>query len=205
MRLDRVREDCQCHIFFDQDLSGFKIHGDSVEAVSDAAKAIKAFLQEALVVGIPSTRIILVDLTRSTSQDRIAMVKVNDPTMPFHAASSPVEKGRIARIVERPTGTLRPEDWVDRVSKLAAQNVRVLRIALSDILANLRMHMRPVQMRCVFGVFVWQSYWWQPKEAIDQPIIPFVENSQDQRTQGSIYGLWVALHETSPENALIWV
>ena len=189
-RLDKSRKEYQCHIVFDEKASAFKLYGESLESVSRAAKAIKALLQEALIFEMPPSRTILIDVKEENLQNRVVMLAINNANLSFNATGLPAGKrGGVACLV--PASTVSPlhQDWNERASNLAALNLRVLSAALSDVIANMRLHGKRIQLRCVLGVFVWHSYWWQPKEAQDQPIVPFVQNSRDQKAQGSIYGV----------------
>ena len=189
-RLDKARNDYQCHITFDEETSAFKIYGESLESVSEAAEVIKALLQEALIMDMPPSRTILIDIPQKSLHNRIVMLDTKDSNLSFKAANLPAGKrGRVAGLVQASTGSSLHQHWDQRGSQLAALNVRVLSVALSDVLANVRLHGKRIRLRCILGVFVWHSYWWQPKEAKDLPIIPFVQNSRDQRAQGSIYGV----------------
>ena len=189
-RLDKTRKDYQCHIVFDEKASAFKLYGESLESVSRATKAIKALLQEALIFEMPPSRTILIDVEEQNLQDRVVMLDIGNANLSFKAAGLPAGKrGGVACLAPASTTSQLHQEWNHKASNPAALNLRVLRVALSDIVANMRLHGKRIRLQCVLGVFVWHSYWWQPKEAQDQPIIPFVQNSRDQKAQGSIYGV----------------
>ena len=81
------------------------------------------------------------------------------------------------------------EEWARKLPQLIVQNAKIICLAMSDLIANARTHRNPIRLRSRLGVLTWQTYWWQPKEAIDQPIVPFMENLKDERTQGRLLPL----------------
>lgn len=147
-------------------------------------------LRESLADITPPRKAIVVDPPAYHLHNRVVMLNADDRIAPSHAACLPKGKAaKVARVIRAPVDTSYARVWEKKMPALEALQIRVLRMALLDLLTTSEFLQKRVQMRCTLGVFVWESYWWQPKEAQDQPVVPFVENIKDPRTQGALQGL----------------
>ena len=132
----------------------------------------------------------IADLPTDGAHMRVVMLEANGPSNPSCASELGLQHpGEIAAVVSSTTDTSYEKEWSNKVSVLLTRNVEIIRMAVTDFLGHINGNKASARMCCRLGVYIWQSYWWQPKEAKDQPVVPFVENLANEKAQGRLHHL----------------
>ena len=187
--MDVIRWNYRCHIIYVSGFQAFKLYADHLEKLSAALREIGRALREKVAIGLDPTKIFLAKSPSIASQ-RVVKFSAHDPRAPSFAAGLKRQSpATIIRLTSMPPQEMTPLHKHQGATDINSLNVRIFKDALVEHLSNLRSYKKHVEMRCIFGLFVFQSYSWVPNDALDQPAVPFVRNLKNQRTKGALHSM----------------
>ena len=187
--LDELRNELDCHIYADHEMSALIVAAPDYDIVTHALKHLQTVLEGCVSWHNSRSRWFLVEPPSKGHLFEATVVKMIEASNSYAADLGHVPRTYVERI---PTLQVREEvnEKGEDASLTAARNLYTLKYETAMCLSQLEKFHGAVRMQIVLGILVFNRYKWSGNSPF-QPTQPFIDTLQEESTQGRLYRMYV--------------